>query len=99
MIATKAKIGPRHHGRKMSLRAFEFAQAQEGCHCELARGYIVVSDVPNFPHMRQASYIRSQLDYFRVVNPALIYEVLTGLECKLLITSGKASGTPTSPST
>ena len=32
MIATKTKIkiGPRHHGRHMSLRAFEFAPVEEG---------------------------------------------------------------------
>jgi hypothetical protein len=49
---TKTRIGPRHHGRKMSLRAFEFAPVEEGHLYELARGYIVVSEVPNSPHSR-----------------------------------------------
>ena len=87
MILTKAKtkIGPRHHGRKMSLRNFEFAKTEEGWLYELARGYIVVSDVPNFPHMRQASFIRKHVDHYDVENPGQIYGVLTGTECKLLI--------------
>src|ERR1700733_5727752 len=31
--AVKTKIGRRHHGRKMSLKAFEFAQVEEGYLC------------------------------------------------------------------
>lgn len=81
----KLKIGPRHHGRKMSLKAFEFVETEEGWLYELARGYIVVSDVPNFPHMRQASLIRKRVDHYDVENPGRIYEVLTGAECKLPI--------------
>ena len=85
LTKTKTKIGPRHHGRKMTLRAFEFVQTEEGWLYELARGYIVVSDVPNFAHMRQASHIRKRFDCFDGENPGLIYEILTTMECKLLI--------------
>jgi hypothetical protein len=41
----KAKIGPDDHGRKMSLKDFEFVETEEGCHYELSRGYITVSQV------------------------------------------------------
>src|SRR5437016_6138785 len=87
MIVAKprTKIGRRHHGRKMSLKAFEFAQTEDGWLYELARGYIVVSDVPNYPHMRQASLIRKRLDHYDVENAGRIFDVLTGTECKLLI--------------
>jgi Uma2 family endonuclease len=85
LTKTKVKIGPRHHGRKMSLRAFEFAETEEGWLYELARGYIVVSDVPNFAHMKQAWYIRQHADHYSVENPGRIYVVLTGMECKLLV--------------
>ncbi len=48
----QAKIGPEDHGRKMSLKAFEFAQTEEGYHCELSRGYIIVSEVANYQKKR-----------------------------------------------
>ena len=85
LTTTKNKIGPRHHGRKMALKAFEFAQSEPGYLYELARGYIVVSEVANFPHARRAAFIRKHLDHFHVENPDALYEVLVGTECKLLI--------------
>src|SRR5437899_495484 len=54
IVAKRTRIGPRHHGRKMSLRAFEFAKTEDGWAYELAREYVVVTEVPNFPHARQA---------------------------------------------
>jgi Uma2 family endonuclease len=82
---TKTKIGPRHHGRKMSLKAFEFAPVQDGYLYELARGYIVVSEVANFSHARRTAYIRKRLDHYHVEHPDALYEILVGTECKLLI--------------
>ena len=85
MILTKKTIGPRHHGRKMSLKAFEFAPVEEGYAAELARGYLVVSEVPNFAHMRRTAFIRKRLDHYDGQNPGAVYEILTSKECKLLI--------------
>jgi Uma2 family endonuclease len=82
---TRTKIGPRHHGRKMSLKAFEFAQVEDGHLYELARGYIVVSEVANFPHARRTAFIRTRLGHYHVENPDSLYEILAGAECKLLI--------------
>ncbi|MBI3823847.1 MAG: hypothetical protein HY289_14355, partial [Planctomycetes bacterium] len=48
VVKPKTKIGPQHQGHKMSLRAFEFAEVQEGYLYELARGVIVVSEVANY---------------------------------------------------
>lgn len=47
MVLARTKsttIGPRHHGGKMSLKAFEFAKTEEGHLYEFSRGYIVVSE-------------------------------------------------------
>ena len=41
----KLKIGPYDHGRKMTLKAFEFAPVEDGYLYELQRGYVVVSEV------------------------------------------------------
>jgi Uma2 family endonuclease len=85
LATTKTKIGPRHHGRKMALKAFEFAQSEPGYLYELARGYIVVSEVANFPHARRTAFIRKHLDHYHVEHPDALYEILVGTECKLLI--------------
>jgi Uma2 family endonuclease len=69
----------------MSLKAFEFAQVEEGYLCELARGYIVMSEVANFPHARRTAFIRSRLGHFHVENPAALYEILDESQCKILI--------------
>src|SRR5258707_13186504 len=63
MILTKikTKLGPQHHGRKMSLKAFEFAKVEEGWLCELARGYVVVSEVANYYHGMQILAINHPL--------------------------------------
>jgi hypothetical protein len=81
----KAKIGPYDHGRKMSLKAFEFAEVEHGCLAELARGYLVVSEVANFPHMRQVNFMRRHMDHYFVENPSRLYEICGTGECKLLI--------------
>jgi Uma2 family endonuclease len=85
LTTAKVKIGPRHHGRKMSLKAFEFAQVEDGCLSELARGYIVVSEVANFPHARRTAFIRTRLGHYHVEHPDALYEILGTMECKLLI--------------
>jgi Uma2 family endonuclease len=82
---TKPKIGPLQHGRKMSLKAFEFAEVKEGYLSELARGYVVVSEVPNLPHALLTAYLRRHLDHYHVEHPEAIYLILGTMECKLLV--------------
>ncbi|HXD87739.1 MAG TPA: Uma2 family endonuclease [Urbifossiella sp.] len=94
MLLTKRKIGLRDHGRKMSLRAFEFAEVEEGYIAELARGYLVVSEVPNFPHARRAALIRKRIDQYDGANPGIIYETLTSMECKLHISGWQSERHP-----
>lgn len=68
MITTdsKTKIGPQHHGHKMSLRKFESASVEDGHLYELASGYIVVSEVANSPHARRTAFIRTQVGHYHV---------------------------------
>ena len=81
----KTKLGPQHHGCKMSLKAFEFAKVEDGHLFELARGYIVVSEVAIYSHSMRAAFIHKHLDVYHFNNPASLYVILTGGECKLLI--------------
>ncbi len=69
----------------MSLKAFEFAQVDDGHLYELARGYIVVSEVANLPHALRIGLIRTHLGHYHVEHPDAIYAMLGGMECKLLI--------------
>lgn len=87
MIVTKSivKIGPQHHGREMSLRAFEFAKTEDGYLYELARGYIVVAEVANYFHGMQIDLILDYLRTFKTSNRGLIHAILENMACKLLI--------------
>jgi Uma2 family endonuclease len=80
----KTKIGPNDHGRKMSLKDFEFVETQEGYHYELSRGYITVSQVANYIHAMIVSLIRDSLGTYKTLNPTRIHLILNSMECKLV---------------
>jgi len=69
----------------MSLADFDHAQGQEGYLYELHKGVIVVSDVPNPPHLEQLLEIRRQVGRYDLLHPGLIHAIVGGGECKLLI--------------
>lgn len=81
----RTRIGPKDHGRKMSLKEFEFIDTEEGYLYELSRGYIAVSNVARFYHALIVSIIRDALIMYKAANPGSIYMILAGHECKLLI--------------
>ena len=85
VVKAKTKIGPRHQGHQMSLRAFEFAEVEEGYRYELARGVIVVSEVPRYYHAMQIDVVQDHLRAFKVSRPGLIHAILEGGACKLLM--------------
>ena len=73
---------------KMSLKGFEFAQVEEGYLCELARGYLVVSEVRQlFPTGCGLPSIRTSVGALSTsTNPGtLLAKSWDGLECKLVI--------------
>jgi Uma2 family endonuclease len=69
----------------MSLKAFEFAAIEDGWLCELARGYLVVSEVANYYHGMQIIAINRPLWAYDAAHPGTIHAILGSLECKLLI--------------
>ncbi len=86
LTATRRKtIGPSDHGRKMSLKAFEFVETEEGFHYELSRGFITVSQVANLIHALLVAMLRDALSVHKALNPDQVYIILGGMECKLLI--------------
>ena|SRR5438067_254249 len=85
LARAKTKLGPQDHGRKMSLKAFEFAPVNDGYVYELARGYIVVSEVANYLHALLTAFIRERLGIFHGEHPEAYHLALGTMECKLLI--------------
>jgi hypothetical protein len=73
-VKARTKIGPQHQGHKMSLRAYEFVEVQEGYLYELARGYIVVSEVANYYHASQIDVIQNCLHAYRAERKGAISE-------------------------
>jgi Uma2 family endonuclease len=84
MPKTATKIGPNDNGQPMRLKDFEHAQVQEGYVYELGRGLIVVSDVPKPHHLIQIDSILQQLTMYQVANPASIFCIAGGSDCKIL---------------
>jgi hypothetical protein len=69
----------------MTLKAFEFAKVKEGCLVELARGYIVVSEMPIYAHSMQTACIQGHLGCYHIENPDRLDLFLGPGSCKLLI--------------
>lgn len=92
--AAKPKIGPHQHGRRMSLKAFEFAPVEEGYTAELARGYIVVSEVANYYHGMQIIAINRFLGAYDLTHEGAIHAVFGSMECKLLIPAWESERHP-----
>src|SRR5436189_6024300 len=89
MLATKrksrTKIGPNDHGRKLSLKAFEFVRTEDGYHYELSRGVITVSEVVNYYHACIVAFIRDALVVYKLEHPQIIHIILTEMAAKLLV--------------
>jgi Uma2 family endonuclease len=85
MPKTVTRVGPEDNGRRMSLEEFAPAIGQPGYVYELARGVVVVSDIPNPPHFAVVTALRRQLNAYDLTNPGRIYGIAAGSECKVLL--------------
>jgi Uma2 family endonuclease len=85
MSETLVKIGPKDHGRRMTLAEFDHAEVQEGYLYELGRGVIIVSDVPGKRHLAMVNALRRQLTAYDLAHPGRIHTIAGGGECKLLV--------------
>jgi Uma2 family endonuclease len=87
MTRVMTRIGPKDHGRPMTLDEFDEAIGQEGYLYELSRGIITVTNVPNPKHMALVMALRDQLVVYKESRPGQIYGVAAGSECKVLLQS------------
>jgi len=79
------KVGPADRGKRMSLAAFDRAEAQEGFVYELSYGVIEVSDIPSLEHARIEEFVRDEFVVFRRANPDKVAAVLHGSSAKTMI--------------
>ena len=94
---TATRLGPRHHGRRMSLKAFEFAPVEPGYLYELARGYVLVSEVANVPTRGGRLSSASTLTTITLRTPRRFTRFSAAPNAKCSSLGGKANGIPTLP--
>ena len=85
MSTIATTIGPRDHGRPMSLQEFDRAEGAEGRLYELSRGVITVVEVPNPKHFAQVNALRMQLSAYVLAKPGSCYAIASGSECKIVV--------------
>ncbi len=83
MIVTRVEIGPADHGRTLSLAEFAHAEGRAGHIYELARGRVVVVDVPGITHALVVQSVLTALHGYRLARPGRIHLVSAGSDCAL----------------
>jgi Uma2 family endonuclease len=74
--ATKTKtLGPKDHGRVMTLEEFDACLDREGYRSELIDGRVYVSPLPNLPHEWVLEWIGQALRSYSSACPAIINRV------------------------
>ncbi|HVC95985.1 MAG TPA: Uma2 family endonuclease [Pirellulales bacterium] len=78
-------LEPADDGRRMSLDDFESAETSSGRIYELARGVVLMIEVPGRRHVVQLNAVRRQFGAHDVANPGTIHALLGSGECKVLV--------------
>lgn len=71
-MSTVVMLGPRDHGRPLSVEEFEAARWQEGYKYELISGRLYVSPLPDLPHDQIVRWINRVLDDYARSRPGVI---------------------------
>ena len=76
-------VGPDHHGLAMAYDTFTQADFQEGWLYELARGIVIVTQVPGIHHGRIVARITVLFVAYELAHPGVINYRACGGECRL----------------
>jgi Uma2 family endonuclease len=82
MLKTQTRLGPKDHGRTMSLEEFLDADFAEGYRYELGRGMLIVIEIANPPHFHQVQAIFEQLFAYKANHPGVIQSLGGGSETR-----------------
>src|SRR5258705_6945508 len=83
MATTTRRIGPADHGRRMTLDEFIDADLEGGWLYELARGVIVVTEVPGPHHGRIVDRLTEMFVHYNRAHPGVINYRANGSDCRL----------------
>ncbi len=83
MADVQTMIGPANAGQPMGLDEFTRVEGEPGHFYELAKGVIVVVDVPRFGHGRIVDVLNDELRVYRVAHPGLIQYLAGGADACL----------------
>lgn len=92
--AKPVTIGPKDHGRRMSLALFDNVQVVEGYLYELARGVIEVSGIPSLLHQLVLQEVRDQFTRYKFDFQDGIRYIGGGAEAKLLVEATESERHP-----
>lgn len=81
--ATRRIIGPSDHGKRMSFARFVTCSFEDGWLYELARGVIVVTEVPGPSHGRIVYRLARLFILYNETHPGVINYQAGGMECRL----------------
>ena len=83
MADVQTMIGPSSAGQRMGLDEFTRVEGKPGHFYELAKGVIVVVDVPHLGHGRIVDTICGYLSVYRATNPDVIHYLAGGADACL----------------
>jgi Uma2 family endonuclease len=81
--ATRRKLGPADNGQRMTLDEFLDAEWHEGWLYELARGVVVVTEVPGMPHGMVVWRVSTLFGAYEAANPDRITYRGGGMESRI----------------
>jgi Uma2 family endonuclease len=85
MATTRIQIGPTDQGRKMTLDEFHEAEETSGFLYELARGTLVVTEIPGDSHGQIVDNLHEALSLYRRDDPDRILRIAHGSDVRLII--------------
>jgi Uma2 family endonuclease len=80
---TGVRVGPADLGRRMSLEDFSEAAFEDGWLYELARGMVVVTEVPHPDHGEIVDRVTELFVYYKRDHPGVIRYRAAGSDCRL----------------
>jgi len=83
MATATRTVGPADHDRRLSLAEFAEADFEDGWLYELARGVIVVTEVPGINHGRIVMRLSSLFALYESDHPGVINYRAGGMECRI----------------
>ena len=81
--SARQTLGPADHGRRMTLDEFIGSNFQEGWLYELARGAVVVTEVPGIHHGKIVDRLTELFVVYKMAHPGIVYYQAAGSDCRV----------------